>query len=160
MKNSLLFVVCVVVVGLAFLGGCAQEKRPTKFLHQYLTFDQKEVTHTVTPDTDTLYFGFHGQDPEVIDDQYDYVYQKKLLHIDRWSTAKFKRDFTVADSLMYLRGFWAICNLTRYTGEFYIIVCPEKITQPCFIKLYVNDSPNSADSMIINLIPPFETQNN
>lgn len=156
MKNNLQFVFYAIALGSMLIGGCAQEKEQyqSRTNYQDLLFDEKQVTHMVTPETDTLYFGFHRQGADTLTDKADYL--KSLFVIDRWSTAKFKRDFTVADSLMYPRGFWVTCNLTRYTGNFYLIVYPEKITQPCFIKLRFEGGAigkNFSDSMTINLIP-------
>lgn len=152
MKKNLHAVICVIVVCLMFLGGCAQERipQPPRINYQDLLFDEKEVTRTVTPETDTLYFGFHRQGADTLTDKSEFL--KTQFTIDRFSTAKFKRDFTVPDSVINTRGFWVMCNLTRYTGNFPIIVYPEKITQPCFLKLHFQ-SGTLQDSMTINLIP-------
>lgn len=129
-----------------------QEPRPSFGHYQDLAFDQKEVDCFITPDTDTLRFGFHRIGADTLTDTREYM--PSMFYIDRWSTAKCDRDFRVPDSVRWNRGFSVFCDKTLYTGEFYIIVYPDKITERRYLKLkYMPAYVENTDSMIIHLIP-------
>lgn len=148
----------------AFMVGC-QEDRPLwvfgPYIYNDIEFDKSVVDCVITPESDTLYFGFHKRGDQAPEGHF--LGNGCGFNIARWSTAKCNRDFTVPaiNDNDHSRGYFsAECNLTDSTGNFMIIIKPERVTTPLYIKITkynsfpeLSYSKQQVDTMTINLIP-------
>lgn len=128
-----------------------------------IEFDSTVVNCVVTPESDTLRFGFHRRGDSAPE---GYVlFTGETVIIERWSTAKCNRDFMIPamDSNSYTNAFRIMCEPPAMKGNFMIVVRPEKINEPMYVKLYkynvipeLSYSKQKCDTLTINFIPQEE----
>lgn len=131
--------ICSIAVQVLVVGCVEQERGDSGSIVQYedLVFDNEIVNIDVNAQTDTVYLGFHRAN--VDDNQYMPMY----VNVERWSTAKMYKDFVVGPRIesqsggVSNSGFYVECNVDRFKGQFYMIINPEQITEPKFVKFYL-----------------------
>lgn len=150
----------------AFLTSCKEEPPLWDFgTYNYFSdieFDSTVFNYVITPESDTLYVGFHRRCDSVPGYELN-LYE--TFTIARWSTAKCNRDFMIPamDSNSYTNAFRIMCEPPATKGNFMIVVRPEKINEPMYVKLYkynmipeLSYSKQECDTLTINFIPQKE----
>lgn len=153
------------IFGVALIFGCKDKGLllydDGLLVYDDIEFDSSVVNCMITPESDTLYFGFHKRGDQAPEGHI--LGNGIYLTVERWSTAKYNRDFTIPVMQDGAPNFYAVCNLTDSTGNFMIVVKPEMITKPLYLKLIkynhfpeLSYSKQQRDTLTINFIPDQE----
>lgn len=122
-------------------------------LVEEFTFYKKNVNFTITPQTDTLYVEFYREMRKL--PQNKHFRNEMLVYIDRYSTAKCNRDFTLPDLDEDRMRVWIrYPNDSASTGNLRIVMVPERITDSLYLRLFrPTDIHNVYDTLIIRFNP-------
>lgn len=150
MKNKQFTAILIIALTMSLFSGCRRYEEPNYITEiSDIVFDQKEMSVVVTPETKLVEVRFHSSGIAPTEKQIIPPYHH--LFVDSQTSAQLYKHYSIS-GIKNWGSFEATYNMSPTTGNFFIQLNPENITET--VELVITRFPNLPEHRTtIKLIP-------